>query len=101
MLSPLFRSDIRVVGVLPVMVDRRLQITETILESLQDICAKNQVPLLHSIPIDATVTKASRHKQFLQDYDPKCKAVEDYRKACGELVEHLRGQIDAELEATG
>jgi len=100
MLNPLFRTDIRVVGVLPVMVDRRLQITETILQSLRDICTKNQVPLLHAIRTDASVTKASRQKQFLQDYDPKCKALEDYIRACADLTQDLRGQLNAELEAT-
>jgi chromosome partitioning protein len=100
MLSPLFRTDIRVVGVLPVMVDRRLQITETVLESLRDISTKSRVPLLNAIRTDASVTKASRHRQFLQDYEPKCKAVEDYSKACAELTEHLREQMNAELEAT-
>jgi chromosome partitioning protein len=100
MLSPLFRTDIRVIGVLPVMVDRRLQITETVLESLKDICARNQVPLLHAIRTDATVTKAARQKQFLNDYEPKSKALEDYVKACEELTGNLQRELDAELEAT-
>ena len=38
--------------------------------------------------------KATRSKKFLLDFDPKCKAVEDYRIASDQLLEHLKGQLD-------
>jgi hypothetical protein len=40
------------------------------------------------------VQKATRSKKFLLDFDPKCKAVEDYRIASDQLLEHLKGQLD-------
>ena len=43
------------------------------------------IPLLHSIRTDQTVTKAARAGEFLIDYDPKCKAVEDYHQVADEL----------------
>jgi cellulose biosynthesis protein BcsQ len=43
------------------------------------------IPLLHAIRTDQSVTKAARAGQFLIDYDPKCKAVEDYHQVADEL----------------
>lgn len=100
-LSRLFKTEIRAVGMLPVNVDRRLQITETVLESLKEVSAAYTIPLLNQIRTDATVTKASRQRQFLQDYDPKCKALEDYNVAFAQLVEILKDQLHGrESEAT-
>jgi len=93
-LNHLFHTSIRPIGILPVMVDRRLQITDVIFDSLALLAAQFQVPILHGIRTDATVTKAIRSRQFLADFDPKCKALEDYRTAGGQLLEHLKGQLD-------
>lgn len=93
-LNTLFRVNIRAVAMMPVMVDRRLQMTAVIMESLQDLSNRFGVPLLHPIRTDSTVTKSSRARQFLQDYDPKCKAFEDYQVAGQELLQLLQDQID-------
>jgi chromosome partitioning protein len=92
-LNTLFKAAIRPAAILPVMVDRRLQMTDLIFESLQAISQEHNIPILNSIRTDSTVPKATRAKRFLADYDPKCKAVEDYRRASDELLEHLKGQL--------
>lgn len=84
-LSDLFRMPIKPVAILPVMVDRRYQLTEVILESLRVVSEKYGTPLLAQIRTDAAVSKANRKGQFLADFDPKCKALEDYVAACQEL----------------
>lgn len=100
MLSDLFRTEIRTAALLPVMVDRRYQMTEMVMESLKGMSDRYQVPLLPAIRTDANVTKASRQKQFLIDFDPKCKALEDYSASCRELSELLKDQIHVKPVAT-
>lgn len=84
-LNQLLRANIRTVGLLPVMVDRRLAMTTTVLEGLEGLSVGMNIPLLHAIRTDQNVTKAARAGQFLIDYDPKCKAVEDYHQVADEL----------------
>ena len=95
-LNTLFKASVRPVAILPVMVDRRLQMTDLIFESIQAISEEHGIPVLHSIRTDSTVQKATRSKKFLLDFDPKCKAVEDYRIASDQLLEHLKGQLDGQ-----
>jgi len=102
-LSSLIRMDIRPVAILPVMVDRRLQMTEIITASLGDLSVRTTIPVLHPIRTDTTVTKCSRAKKFLVDYDPRAKAAEDYQVALDQLVallEQKRG-ITAQTEKEG
>lgn len=93
-LNTLFKASVRPAAILPVMVDRRLQMTDLIFESIQAISEEHGIPVLHSIRTDSTVQKATRSKKFLLDFDPKCKAVEDYRIASDQLLEHLKAQLD-------
>jgi chromosome partitioning protein len=95
-LTNLFKVDIHPIGLLPVIVDRRLQITQVVLASLEKISATAGIPVLPSIRTDATPTKASRSKKFLFDYDPKCKAVEDYTVAFENLMSMLEGHKHGE-----
>jgi chromosome partitioning protein len=90
-LNQLLRSNIVTVGLLPVMVDRRLAMTATVLEGLEGMSAGLKVPLLTAIRTDQSVTKAARAAAFLADYDPKCKAIEDYRTVATELEAILKG----------
>lgn len=80
------RRVVRTIGTLPVMVDRRMQMTSAILEALDGIVERHGVPVLPLIRTDSSVVKAGRQRQFLQDYDPKSRALEDYRT----LAQHLR-----------
>jgi chromosome partitioning protein len=88
-LSSLIRMDIWPVAILPVMVDRRLQITELVAASLKELSARTNIPLLLPIRTDTTVTKCSRAKKFLIDFEPKAKALEDYHIALQELLNLL------------
>jgi chromosome partitioning protein len=89
-LNQLLRCNIRTIGLLPVMVDRRLAMTATVLEGLSGLSEGLSIPLLTAIRTDQSVTKAARAGQFLVDYDSKCKAIEDYKHVAGELLELLK-----------
>jgi chromosome partitioning protein len=96
-LNHFFHKDKKVVntiGTLPVMVDRRMQMTTTILEALDGIAKRHNVPVMPLIRTDSSVVKAGRHRQFLQDFDPKSRALEDYRALAHILREKL-GEADA------
>ena len=83
------RHVVKTIGTLPVMVDRRMQMTATILEALDGIATRHQVPILHAVRTDSSVVKAGRHRQFLQDFDPKSRALEDYKVLAEQLREML------------
>ncbi len=93
-LNSLFRASIKAVAILPVMVDKRLAMTDLIYQSIDTIAKEQSLPILHGIRVDSAVQKASRSRKFLQDFDPKCKAIEDYRLATDQLLDHLRAQVD-------
>ena len=78
-------------GVAPVMVDRRLQITEVVTASLKDLSVCTG-PVLAGIRTDTTVTKCNRAKKFLADFEPHSKALEDYQTAFEELLNLLHGE---------
>lgn len=96
-LNSLFKSQVRPVAILPVMVDRRLQMTDLIMNSIQPVADEYGIPILNSIRTDSTVPKATRARQFLVDFDPRSKAAEDYRTASDQLVEHLKGQLNGKV----
>ena len=89
-LNQLLRSSIQTIGLLPVMVDRRLAMTTTIIDGLKGLSEGMSIPLLSVIRTDQSVTKAARAGQFLIDYDPKCKAIEDYKRVADELMQLVK-----------
>jgi len=95
LMNAALHMDTHVIAILPVMLDRRLQMTSLIMESLAELAERFQTPVLHPIRVDSTVTKACRERQFLADYDPRCHALEDYRVAAGELAGLFQYQMDA------
>lgn len=98
-LNQLLKANIRTVGLLPVMVDRRLAMTATVLEGLEGLSKGTKIPLLPVIRTDQTVTKAARAGRFLVDYDPKCKAAEDYHLVAEELAQLFREELDGAVAA--
>jgi chromosome partitioning protein len=70
--------NIRVAGLLPVKLDRRLAMTDVVLNTLSSISEKRRVPVYSGIRTDQSVVKAARRRQFLADFDPRSKALEDY-----------------------
>lgn len=98
MLTDIFRTEIRPVGLLPTMIDRRYNLTHFTLKALEEMSQRYRVPLLHPIRVDGAVPKAERARKFLVDFDPKCKAYEDYTHATGELMELLNVKRKPESE---
>jgi hypothetical protein len=80
---------------MPVMVHRRMVMTELVLRGLEDLGQKQSIPILPSIRTDVSVPKAARSQQFLADFDPNCKAYADYKAAVEVLSELLKGSVDA------
>lgn len=88
-LNRLFQTRIQVVGLLPVNVDNRLQMARLIGTSLQALAEQLAIPVLPEIRTDATVAKAARNRQFLQDFAPSSRVVSEYTEACRKLDEIL------------
>jgi chromosome partitioning protein len=95
-LNQLFRVNIRPVGLLPVQVDRRLGITDVVFAAMERLSSQFGAPLLPAIRTDSAVTKAARSRQFLMDFDPKCKAAEDYTAAFNRLFTVLKEQVNGD-----
>jgi len=89
MLTDLFQIEVRAAALLPVMIDHRYSLTSIILAAVAEMSEKYAVPLLPPIRTDGTVPRAERARMFLADYDPRCKAMQDYTAAANQLVELL------------
>jgi cellulose biosynthesis protein BcsQ len=79
----------RCVGFLPTQVDHRLSGTTVVLRQLERLSDETKIKVIHGIRTDHTVNRAVREHVFLQDFDPKSKAVEDYTIASNEILEVL------------
>ncbi|MGH9659036.1 MAG: ParA family protein, partial [Bryobacteraceae bacterium] len=88
-LNQFLNVGVRAIGLLPTQVDRRMQMTQIVLEALKAFGEKYEVPVLPEIRTDATVPKATRSRKFLVDYDPECKAMQDYRVACQQIQDRI------------
>jgi chromosome partitioning protein len=95
-LNKLCRLNIKVAGILPVMVNRRLRMTDMILNSLEELSQTHAVPLLPPIRTDTAVNQAAKMRKFVSDFDPQSKAVEDYAEATKRLLDHLAGRTTNE-----
>jgi chromosome partitioning protein len=93
-LNQMFRAEIKPIGLLPVMVDRRLQMTEIVMESIDKLAQSYGTPVLPSVRVDSTIPKCTRSHKFLAEYDPKCKAAQDYEIVTTQLLAQLRSQLD-------
>lgn len=80
-LNDLINADVQVAGILPTQVNLRLQMTDVISNSLKAFAERAGIALLPAIRTDTTVAKATKQRMFLEDFDPACKAMEDYRIA--------------------
>ena len=78
--------NIRTLGILPVKLNRRLAVTEVVLATLASLSERREVPVYNPIRTDQAVVKAATERQFLADYDPKSKALEDYEQLTDELI---------------
>ena len=94
-LNQLLKTDIRTLAILPVMVHRRMVMTELVLEGLQALCSEQSIPLFPSIRVDSCVPKAARNQQFLGDFDSDGKAYTDYVEASRTFQSLMNGRTTA------
>ena len=96
-LNEFLKGDVRVVGFLPTQVDRRLQMAQAVLQSLEIFQQRYTIPILPEIRVDASVPKSLRARKMLVDYDPDCRAMQDYRAAFAYLLQLL--EVNKNVEA--
>jgi chromosome partitioning protein len=89
LLNRMLRLECRCLGFLPTMVDQRLSATEVVIHALEEMALAKGIPLLPGIRTDQAVNRSLRSGMFLQDYDPRSRALEDYQKTCKVLMEAL------------
>jgi chromosome partitioning protein len=98
-LNQFINVGVRAVGLLPTKVDRRMQMTQIVLSALKAFGERYEIPVLNEIRTDATVPKATRSRKFLADFDPECKAMQDYRVACQQIFDSLSKGTDSDGKA--
>lgn len=94
-LNQYLRTLVRIVGILPTQVDRRLQMAQSTLATLNTIRERYDIPVLPEIRIDTTVGKSIRARKMLADYDITSRAFKDYQVAFDKLLEVMDGQAAA------
>jgi chromosome partitioning protein len=91
MLNGIFKADIRPVAFLPVMVNKQLQMTRLVLSQLEQMAAASNVAVLAETRNDVSVNKAAKMRQFLADFDPNSRIMQDYTAAFEQLTAILEG----------
>jgi chromosome partitioning protein len=99
-LTRLFRTGVQCLALLPVMVNRRLALTETITGMLEMLAEEKKIPLLPAIRTDAAIAKSMKAKKFLADYDSRSKALEDYTEATRQVLALLEAADAATFQQT-
>ena len=94
-LNKWFNLNCQCLGFLPTQVDHRLSGTTVVLRQLEQMSAATGIKVVHGIRTDHGVNRAVRERKFVQDFDPKSKAVEDYRVAAKEILE-IAAVLDGE-----
>ena len=82
-----YQLGCKCIGFLPTQVDHRLSGTTVVLRQLEQLSQETGIKVIHGIRTDHTVNRAAREHEFLQDFDPKSKAAEDYLAAAREISE--------------
>jgi chromosome partitioning protein len=82
-------EPIKTLGFLPVKVDARIAMSRAALDAIDKVAQTSEAKVFHGIRTDSSVPKAARESQFLQDYAPKCKAMEDYGIVFDQLLKVL------------
>jgi chromosome partitioning protein len=94
-LNDFLHTDVRVIGILPTQVDRRLQMAQSTLATLETIRDRYGIAVLPEIRADSTVAKSLRARKPLADFDNTCRAFKDYQIAFDRLLEVMDGQAAA------
>jgi len=98
-LNQFINVGVRAVALLPTQVDRRMQMTQIVMEALKAFGEKYAIPVVNEIRTDATVPKATRSRKFLVDYDPDCKAAQDYNSACQQIRDLIVNSTNGQAAA--
>jgi chromosome partitioning protein len=98
LLNEFYGINIRIVGFLPTQVNARLQITATVSATLDALARKTGLCVLPTIRVDQTVHKAAGARKLLFEYDPTCKAAEDYEAAFETITQRLEGAQDGQAQ---
>ncbi len=93
-----YHMPVETVGILPVMVDRRLAMTGIIMDTLDQITAKTGVSRLSPVRTDTSIVKAAKERMFLADFDPRSRALEDYQVVADQILT-IMSQLDGIPEA--
>ncbi len=99
LLNDLIKANIRTIGLMPSQVDHRLSVTSLVETGLQRMSEMFNIPILPAIRTDQTVNKAFRARKPLLEFDPDCKAAQDYLQAFKRITEMIE-EPDAEARAT-
>lgn len=87
---------VRTVGILPVMVNPRLQMTDMVMRAIRQISEEHKVPILPAIRQDVEVVKAAKMRKFLVDHAPSSRALADYKDATQVLLDYLESGKEQE-----
>jgi chromosome partitioning protein len=101
LLNRMLKLGCRCVGFLPTQVDQRTSATEVIMRALREISEQQSIPIIHPIRTDQAANKALRNRRFLHDFDGKSRALEDYERACDELIKIMAGEHAEVTQAAG
>src|SRR3954451_21157144 len=86
LLNDLIKAQIRTVGLMPSQVDYRLSVTSLVETGLRKMSEMFNIPILPAIRTDQTVNKAFRARKPLLEFDPDCKAAQDYITAFAQIM---------------
>ena len=84
------RVSIKPIALLPTIVNKRIGLTEVVMNMIHALGQQNGIPTIGPIRTDTAVGKAHRAHQFLADFDPKSKALEDYEMVTNQLLEFFQ-----------
>jgi cellulose biosynthesis protein BcsQ len=86
------RVPIRPMALLPTIVNKRIGLTEIVMNMIQALGQQNGIPIIGPIRTDTAVGKAHRAHQFLADFDLKSKALEDYEMVSNQILDIFQVQ---------
>ena len=89
------RVPITPIALLPTIVNKRIGLTEVVMNMIHALGQQNDIPIIGPIRTDTAVGKAHRAHQFLADFDPKSKALEDYELVADQILETFGVRLPA------
>jgi chromosome partitioning protein len=93
-------APIRMVGLLPTIVNRRFALTDVVTKMIEQLGTAYDIPVLPAIRTDQVVGKASRLHKMIADVDPKARALEDYGQVTDAILELFSIPVPGHAEAT-